>query len=579
MAATRGLTRPIIVGRRFVISGLSRLTVRVARLLSEERAEVVVVASEAEQALAPMLGDTAQVVWDKGDHELALREAGLSQAGCFLVLGEDDRRNMRSLVIGSDLAPAVPVILRMFNPVLAEHFQRTLPVRQAYSVSALAAPAFVAAALEEEVLETLHLGDDEVPIGRVVVNRGSPMDGRSVHEVERRYGVTVLAHRVPDGWRTAAPDERLDPDEEVLLGGPLMSVLRLALEDSAVFHRHLGAPHRRRRRPTAEERRKMRERRRATRAATLLPTVGLILLGFLVTSVVAFGIVLGLDPVEALYHTILTAFGEQTLGQGAGALKVLAILTMVAGGAFVGIVISHLASVATARVLADRAGRRTQWLVGHVVVAGLTNVGFRVAQHLRDLDLPVVVVDPAPDGRLREALGESVPVVAGDASVPEILERAGIAGALCLIGCHADELTNVLACIQGRRMNERLRTVARVFDEQLGDRLGSGTGVDRALSATSAAAGAFASAASNERAVRPVRMGGLEYRALRYDVVGDLTQDEVAAWAAEGIRVLAYRVGRGPVRPGSELTEALGSGDSAVVAGPEAAVESLILAS
>jgi Trk K+ transport system NAD-binding subunit len=577
MPASRGLTRPIIVGRRFVISGLSRLTVRVAQLLAEERAEVVVVAAEDEAPLAPLLGDTAHVVWDKGDHELALQEAGLPQAGCFLVLGEEELDNMRNLVIGSGIAPAVPVVLRMFNPVLAEHFQQTLNVRRAYSVSALAAPAFVAAVLEEQVLETMHLGEDEVPVCRLTLGQGSRLAGQSASAVEREYGVAVLARRPRGGtWARTRGPERLGSGDDVLTGGPLNGILRLAMADSRLFPRLRGVP-----RPPLKrvDRKQRRERRRAARTATLLPTVGVALAVFLVATVLTFGVTLGLNPLEAVYHTILTAFGEQTLGAGREWLKVLAILTMVAAGLLVGIVFSHLASVATASLLADRAGRRAQRLTGHVVVAGLSNVGFRAAQHLQGLAVPVVVVDPSPSPRLREALGDGVPVVSGDIRVPEILERAGMRGAVGLIASTEDDLTNVLACIQARQLSPEARTVAHVFDEDLAGRLGKAFGVDAALSATGAAAGAFASAATDERAVRPLMLGDLEYRALRYDVVEELDLEELAGWATEGVRVLAYRRGQGPVRPPAGLTEPLRSGDAAIVIGPARAVDSLVLAS
>jgi hypothetical protein len=76
MPAPRGLTRPIIAGRRFVIHGLSRLTVRVARLLAEDMAEVVVIAHEDGPPLAPVLGDTAHVVWSTGDQEAAFARPG-----------------------------------------------------------------------------------------------------------------------------------------------------------------------------------------------------------------------------------------------------------------------------------------------------------------------------------------------------------------------------------------------------------------------------------------------------------------------------------------------------------------------
>ena len=76
----------------------------------------------------------------------------------MLALSESDLENLRGAVAARDLAPTVPVVLRAFDPLLADQLEQGWNVRRAYSVSALAAPAFVAAACGDAVLETLRLG-------------------------------------------------------------------------------------------------------------------------------------------------------------------------------------------------------------------------------------------------------------------------------------------------------------------------------------------------------------------------------------------------------------------------------------
>jgi Trk K+ transport system NAD-binding subunit len=570
--STRGLTRPIIAGRRFVIHGLSRLTVRVARLLAEKSAEVVVVAHEDARSLAPLLGDSAHVLWSTGDTEADLAGAGLSQAQALLVLGEEDLTNLQAVVVGNALSPTVPVVLRIFNPVLAEQFETVLNVRRAFSVSALAAPAFVAAALGEDVVQTMHLGDDEVAVCRVVVNPDSPLAGRSTDQLEEGFHLALLARAGPDGrWEPTRGPERIGGDDQIVVGGPMIEVLRLAVRDHTMFGRGMGNIRRR----VATLWRGPVER--PVRPQTLLPLAAAVLGAVLLVAVVVFGATRGLDPIEALYFTVTTAFGEATLPEEARWLQVIGVITAVSGAALAAVLFSHLASVATASRLEERAGRRARRMTGHVVVAGLGTVGYRVMSLLCDLGIPAAAVERTPEARFREALSGRAPVLSGDVRMPESLERARIAEADCLLACTDDDLANVLACLHARRAKPGIRTVARIFDQALASRVGPVFGITAALSATQVAADAFAEAATDERAPLPFLAGDVPSLVLREDFDEPFGKERIADWEAEGLHLLAFRRGRGPVEPPSALDRSLQPGDSGALAGPEAVVRKLLL--
>jgi Trk K+ transport system NAD-binding subunit len=571
MPAARGLTRPIIAGRRFVVHGLSRLTVRVTRLLAEELAEVVVVGADRDRALAPLVDGVAHVVWATEDLEDDLRQAGITQSQAFLVLGEDDMENLQAAVVGNALAPATPVVLRIFNPVLAEQFGEGLNVRRAYSVSALAAPVFVAAALGEEVVQTLHLGEEEVALCRVVVNRGSPLAGETTDELERDFNLSLLARAAGDAdWTAATGGERVVEGDRIMVGGPMMDVLRLAVRDQT-----LAGPRRVSERRSERRRRGSRSPRR--RSSTLLPAMAAALAVLLLGAVVVFGVTLELGPLEALYFTVTTAFGESTLAEASDALKLLGVVTVLFGGALTAVFFSHLASVATAERLEQRAGRRARRYRGHVVVAGLGTVGYRVLALLSDLGIPAVAIERTPESRFRDAIGDRAPVLSGDVRMPESLDRARIADAACLLACTDDDLANVLACLHARRVNPGIRTVARVFDERLADRVGPAFGIDVAISATAIAADAFAAAATDERAPLAFDTGPIRHLALREDFEQPVTEGQVRSWEREGLHLLAFRRRQGAVEPPSSLGPPLQPGDSAVLAGPEPVVRKLLL--
>jgi hypothetical protein len=126
-------------GRRYLISGLSRLTVRVAGLLVGGGTRLTVLTSESDEALASALPDGVEVIDGEGDPEVQLRAARLADHDCLLVLGEDDHENLRVVAAANEVAPDVPVVLRAFDARLAEQLERGLNVRRCYSASALAA--------------------------------------------------------------------------------------------------------------------------------------------------------------------------------------------------------------------------------------------------------------------------------------------------------------------------------------------------------------------------------------------------------------------------------------------------------
>lgn len=555
-----------LAGKRFVISGLSRLTVRVAGLLVGRGADVSVVGSNDQLGLAPTLERLGCSVVLGPDGEAALREAGVDRAGCLLALSDDDLANLDAAVLGHVLAPDVPVVLRSFHPALIDQLEERLNVRRAYSVTGLAAPAFVAAALQAEVVETLRLGEEEVPLCRFTVRAGSPTAGSTAAQLKADHGCAVLAVREPEGrWEPGSGERRIPPGGEVLVGGPLLRVLRLASLNGGPFGRRPGRA-RHARPPRAQAGR----RALASLRGTFLPAAALVLTALLVLTILVFGVALELNPVEALYFAVSTALGNATLDQSQEWLKVLGVVSMVAGGALLGVVFSFLAAVATTQRLEQRMGRRAERLSGHAVVVGLGTVGYRVERLLFELGLRAAVLDRSPDTRFVDAVGERTPVLTGDVRLPENLERTGVARAACLFACTDDDLTNVEACMQARRINPEIRTVARIFDETLAERVHGLLGIDVAISATRVAASAFVGAAVEERATRPFAVDGLHYLAVRYDATDVVPPDRIEEWRASGIRILALRRGDGPVQPVTQLDGAIEPGDSVILAGPAA---------
>ena len=566
----------MLTGRRFVIWGLSRLSVRVAHALTAQRADVTVVLLHGEPAsLQSRLGKGIRVLdSEAGEASETLNAAGLAGADCLLALSESDLENLRGAVAARDLAPAVPVVLRAFDPLLADQLEQGWNVRRAYSVSALAAPAFVAAACGDSVLETLRLGDGEVPICRLSVRPGSALIGLGAADVKRRFGCAVLARLGQDGvqdgvWEpaTEAAAEALAAGEQILLGGPREDVLRATARNAGWGKGRTS-------------RRGRHARPGATRLPTRLPQIAAALTAVLVAAVFVFGRGLHLRPVDAFYFVVTTAtttgYGDISLKDAPDWLKLFGCVVMLTGGALLGILFSTLAALATAERLDETMSRRAGRMGGHVVVAGLGNLGYRITRHLLDLGMDVAVLDLAPRPRFAESLRSRAPVLAGDAGLPDNLDRVSIQSATAFLACTSDDLANVQACLHARRLNPKITVVARVYDDALAEQITRAFAIDHALSASGAAVSAFVGAATDELALRAVSLEGLTLLAGRHTAGEALTAGTVAGWRAQGVRVLAWRDGSGPVRPPSEMMPTHSAGTEFILCGPAEAVRGII---
>jgi Trk K+ transport system NAD-binding subunit len=560
-------------GRRFILWGLTRLSVRVAQAMTAGRAQVTVVRLKGEEeALLPLLGPSVQTLEARAEAPgETLRAAGLGEAGALLALSESDLSNLHAAVAARDAAPHVPVVLRAFDPLLADQLEQGWNVRRAYSVSALAAPAFVAAACGDTVLETLRLGDGEVPICRLTVRQGSPLAGWSAAEVKSRLGCAVLARSTNgEEWEAVAGEAArlpLTSGEQVVIGGPRESVLRTVTRNAGWRKTH---------RQFWKRAPKTASPKHATRLLPTAAALGVVLLA----SIFVFRHALHLSGVDALYFVVTTAtttgYGDISLKDTPDWLKLFGCLVMLAGGALLGILFSYLAALATAERLDETMSRRAGRLNGHVIVAGLGNLGYRVTRHLIDLGLDVAVLDLAPRSRFAETLRERAPVLAGDASLPDNLERVAVTSAVAFIACTNDDLSNIQACLYARRLNPQITTVARVFDDALAEQLTQAFAIDRALSASGAAVSAFVGAATDELALRSLPLGGLTFLVGRCQTTQPLTSEMLTEWRTAGVRQLAFRVKDGPLLAASELAPPHPIGTELILCGPAEAVRAII---
>ena len=148
---------------------------------------------------------------------------------------------------------------------------------------------------------------------------------------------------------------------------------------------------------------------------------------------------------------------------------------------------------------------------GHVIIAGLSHVGYRCAGLLAQLGEPVVVIAREFD-EWRLPTGRCCTVCPGDVHDEAVLRRAGIERARAMIVAGDDDVANVSICLGARRLNPRLVIVARLFDQALAAHLKKAVPIDRVLSTSALAAPAFAAATLGGVVRGSFALGGTQFR-------------------------------------------------------------------
>src|SRR6187397_2009993 len=131
---------------------------------------------------------------------------------------------------------------------------------------------------------------------------------------------------------------------------------------------------------------------------------------------------------------------------------------------------------------------------GHVIVCGLDHLGLRTIDELRMRDEVVVGISDNSDAEDRLAAA-GVRLVVGDPRLARVLSQADVetAGAIVLTG--DDDLANLNAALAAVELNPRIRTVIRMFDQELGSHIPELLPDAVALSSSALAAPGFVSAA------------------------------------------------------------------------------------
>jgi Trk K+ transport system NAD-binding subunit len=141
----------------------------------------------------------------------------VQRARSVVVVTSSDIVNLETALNTQTLRPEVRVVLRLFDPDLAARVERAFGIHISRSPSALAAPAFAAAAAGEHVLTTIAVGAEVLAVVRLRIAPGCRVQGHTVAELEgaTRSRVLLLDDAATPSWRPPG-STRLEADVELV---------------------------------------------------------------------------------------------------------------------------------------------------------------------------------------------------------------------------------------------------------------------------------------------------------------------------------------------------------------------------
>ncbi|MFB8118523.1 MULTISPECIES: NAD-binding protein [unclassified Streptomyces] len=401
-----------------------------------------------------------------------LTEAGVDRAAALALVHDDDERNIRAALTARRLNPHLRLVIRLYNRKLGQHLETLLD-----QAAALAAPGIDQAALDASTT-VLSDADTAAPALAATAVTGSSKviqaEGLLLRAAERTPprpgeladpGLCTLAllsstSHDPAGAEgsdsSGADGPQLLPDRATVAAATGRGTVVLETVSTAGADRgprHMGG----RGAPLGH----IFSRRLRWSAAGVFSAV----LGLAVASVVTTGD----SPLHATYLTLLDLFamGDPAADGAPVSRQIIQLLSGTAGLLLLPLLVAAVLEAFGTLRGASSLRRPPRGLSGHVVLLGLGKVGTRVLVRLREMGIPVVVVEEDPEARgIPLARSLRVPTVIGDATQEGVLEAAKIHRARSLLALTSVDTTNLEATLYARSVVSDLHVALRLYDDE-----------------------------------------------------------------------------------------------------------------
>lgn len=503
-----------------------------------------------------------------------LNAAGVADAAAIVCAGSDDEDNLEIALLARQLNPTVRVITRLANDVLREAVAADNGPGAVLSVADLAASSVVEACLRRTTHVIPAAGIDFVVSGANATREGT---------LREMYG-DLAPVAVVHGEDSPTPGEVVAcPGRDLnVCAGDWVAMIGTA-EELAAQGIALGTGPtkvRGRRSPVS----RLLDGARAFREdvnPTFFRALGTAL-GLLIGATVLLRYTYqrpGMSYIDALYfstETIATVgYGDFSFVDQPTWLRLFSIFLMFAGIATTAVVMAFVVDLLLSRRIAQNSGRRkVRDLSHHTIVVGVGSFGVRVAADLKAAGCDVAIIERSDSNRyLATVANLGIPVIFGDATLPQTWDAARIDEAAAVAVLTQDDITNIETGIVLRnRLGSRwsqVPTVVRIFDRRLGAAVAQRFGFENLRSTVELAAPWFIGAAMGLQVLGTFSVGQQSFT-----VGGVLVEDGselVGMRMAElstKTRVIAISRDDVAIRLHPRRDTRLSAGDTAYVVGP-----------
>ncbi len=208
--------------RIILVCGIGHTGYRVARTLHSLGQSVVGLDFERSHLAERLEEMKIPIVYGDFRRASVLQEAGIAQAEAIVTCTDEDMVNLETGMRSRELVPSARIVMRIFEEPLGNQLEQAFGIDAVYSTSALAVPAFVAAALNIHLTQPVVLGGNVLHMARIKVEAPSNLVQQSIGELTEHQGLTVLMHKRCDHVQIP-PDASqclISGDEIVILATP-----------------------------------------------------------------------------------------------------------------------------------------------------------------------------------------------------------------------------------------------------------------------------------------------------------------------------------------------------------------------
>jgi Trk K+ transport system NAD-binding subunit len=200
-----------------VLVGLGHLGFRVAGALHDLDVPFVCIQLDPTAALVSAVSEwRVPIVSGDALKKDVLRRAGIERAATLVVATSNDMMNLQIAIQARSIKPDIRTVVRLFDDDFAREMCRAFGITSAFSASALAAPAFAAAAADIDVVQQVAVDGQVLTMSSIMLVPQSPLIGRSIGQVEGDYDLSIVLQRRgrnadlhPDGAKTLAAGDEL----------------------------------------------------------------------------------------------------------------------------------------------------------------------------------------------------------------------------------------------------------------------------------------------------------------------------------------------------------------------------------